>query len=222
LYRPPPRDSFRRNGEKDEPGCGIEPQTFTLSGRLLYQLSYPRLFLLRLTGFTYYTVTAADKNPKKNEIKKESVTCIGVFFCFLGALALSITAVLIFQGCILANTRVLPNDNCPSYPMDCFVLNQTSYLPISQNASFQCDPTNKTQFPSNIPDASALCFGWVIRQQTTKNILNRLGVCTGLIGLFTTMLAIVVYLGKSIKTLVLCTILILCCGVTCILLLFFK
>jgi hypothetical protein len=168
---------------------------------------------------------AAENNVKEKLSKtdKKSVLVITTLFCFLAALTLSITAVLIFEGCFLASTRLLPNDNCPDYPMDCFVFpNATAHDPISDSATFHCDPSNTTQFPSNMSDATAWCFGWIIRLQTTKDILDQLGVCTGLIGLFTTLLAVVIYLGRSKKTLVLCSIFILCCIVAVILLVFYK
>jgi len=137
-------------------------------------------------------------------------------------MTLSVTAVLIFQGCFLSNTRLLPNDNCPEYPMDCFVFNETKSQPISDNITFHCDPKNKTQFPIGVSDPTAWCFGWIIQLQTTKNVLDQLGVCTGLLGLFSTFLAIIVYLGRSIKTLILCFICIGSCIAATILLVFFK
>jgi hypothetical protein len=60
-------------------------------------------------------------------------------------------------------------------------------------------------------DTTAQCFGWIILEQTTKNVLDQLGVCTGLISLFTTLLAALIYLGRCIKTIVLSLLAILCC-----------
>ena len=146
------------------------------------------------------TQSVVSKPPKSD---KNTIDCVSVLLCILGTAALSIAAVLMFQGCFLVNARLVPNDDCPDYPVDCFVFNGTSPTPISQSPSFQCDPSNRTQFPSNLTDAIAYCFGWIIAKQTTKRFLDQLGVCTGLIGLFTTLLAIIVYLGRSIKSLVL-------------------
>ncbi|UJR29754.1 hypothetical protein I4U23_017302 [Adineta vaga] len=148
---------------------------------------------------------------------------IGFLFCLLGTMTLSITAILIFQGCVLANARVIPDSDCPEYPMDCFIFNETgTSSPINETVSFYCLPSNKTQFPSNLQDATGWCYGWIIRLQSTKKILDQLGVCSGLIGLFTTILAIIIYLGRTIKNLVLCSLIILSCLVTIILLPVFK
>jgi hypothetical protein len=163
--------------------------------------------------------TAVAKPPKA---KKKSTICVGCLLCLLGAMALSIAAVLIFQGCVLFNTRLLAGDNCPEYSLDCFVFNGTSGTPLSETPSFSCDPNNKTQFPMDLSNGVAHCFGWIIMKQTTKSFLDQLGVCTGLIGLFSTLLAVVVYLGKSIKSLILSIIFILCCVAAVILLVVFK
>lgn len=159
---------------------------------------------------------------QSNTPTKRVVNIIGGYFCFLAILTLTITAILIFQGCVLMNTRILPNDGCPDYPVDCFVFNGSSHEPINESISFHCNPTNHTYFPDNLSDPTALCFGWIIRLQTTKEILDQLGVCTGLLGLFTTLLAIIIYLGKTKKNLILCLIFIACCITTIVLLIVYK
>ena len=143
--------------------------------------------------------------------EKKSIQILSFLLCLIGIGTLAITVVLLFQGCALANTRVVANDNCPEYPVDCFILNKTGNNPISDHVSFRCDPLNTTQFPSNMTDTTAQCFGWIILEQTTKNVLDQLGVCTGLISLFTTLLAALIYLGRCIKTIVLSLLAILCC-----------
>lgn len=76
---------------------------------------------------------------------------IAFLFCLLGIMTLSITEILLFQGCILANERVFPDDDCPEFEMDCFIFNDTTSLssPINDSVSFHCFPNNKTQFPSH-------------------------------------------------------------------------
>ena len=166
------------------------------------------------------------ENVKNNKVAKPtkfSTKVIGGYFCFLAMLTLSLTAVLVFQGCILGNVRITPDDPCPTeYPYDCFVFNGTSRDPLTQDPTFRCDPKNTTQFPAGLINGTALCFGWIIRLQTTDNVLNQLGVCTGLLGLFTAILALIAFLGKSFLTLILCVIFIVCCVVAIALLLAFK
>ncbi|UJR06973.1 hypothetical protein I4U23_011261 [Adineta vaga] len=141
--------------------------------------------------------------PWLTQVKQKSVFYIGIFCCLLGGLILSITAVLMFQGCVLTDVRVLPDDDCPEYPMGCFVFTGSAFTPITQNATFLCESLSKAQFPVNITDATAWCYAWIIRYQSTKSVLDQLGVAIALIGFFTTMLAVVVYLGKCKKTIAL-------------------
>ena len=159
----------------------------------------------------------------ETELTKRAVKIISVFFCIFAIVALSLTAVLIFQRCVLANTRILPSDPCPdNYPMDCFVFNGTSRSPLSENVTFRCDPLNTTQFPVGLVNASASCFGWIFAYQSTENVLNQLGVCTGLLGLFTAMLALIIFLARSILSIILCSVFIACCVVAFILLLYYQ
>ncbi|CAF3712787.1 unnamed protein product [Adineta steineri] len=136
-------------------------------------------------------------------IKQKSIFYICIFCCLLGGMTLSITAVLLFQGCFLSSDRLLPGDDCPEYKSDCFIFGKSAISPITNNVSFYCKPLEKAQFGTNISDATAWCFGWIILQQTTKSVLDQLGIAIALIGFFTTMLAVVIYLGKCKKTLVL-------------------
>ena len=133
-----------------------------------------------------------------------------------------IAAILIFQGCFLLNTRLTPTDDCPDDPVDCFVFNGTSATPLSESPSFHCDPQNTTQFPLGLSNGVAHCFRWIFARQTTKKILDQLGVCTGLLGLFATLLAIVVYLGKSIKSLLISHLFLACIITAIVLLPYYK
>ena len=156
------------------------------------------------------------------QVKQRSIFYIGIFCCLLGGTILSITAILLFQGCFLANTRLLPGDACPDTPMDCFIFGKSAISPLSDNVSFFCEPLENAEFNTNISDATAWCYGWIIRLQSTKSVLDQLGVAIALIGFFTTMLAVMVYLGKCKKTVVLSIITIACCGSFIIALLVLK
>ncbi|UJR19513.1 hypothetical protein I4U23_022643 [Adineta vaga] len=155
-------------------------------------------------------------------IKQRSIFYIGIFCCLLGGMTLSITAVLMFQGCFLTDVRLIPGDNCPEYPMDCFVFAGNNFVPITHNATFLCQHMERAQFPNNISDVTAWCYAWIIRFQSTKSILDQLGIAIALVGFFTTMLAVIVYLGKSKKTVVLSILYISSCSGLIIILLIFK
>ncbi|CAF1239574.1 unnamed protein product [Adineta ricciae] len=173
--------------------------------------------------------TYDDQNSKslsldtnENQFKQRSTFYIGIFCCLLGGMILSITAVLMFQGCFLIDIRLVPGDNCPKYTMDCFVFEGSSFVPIAHNATFVCQYMNKAEFPADISDATAWCYAWVIRYQSVASVLDQIGIAIALIGFFTTILAIIVYLGKSIKTIIVSMIIISSCCALILLLLFFK
>ena len=163
-----------------------------------------------------------ESRQQRIDIKQKSLRYIGIFCCLLGGMTLSITAVLIFQGCFLMSARLEPDDDCPEYPTDCFVFDRTGLAPISSNVSFVCHRFEKATFPTNISGATAWCFGWILRLQSTKSVLDQLGVSIALIGFFTTMLAVIVYLGKCKKTIVLSIMFISSSGGIIIVLLVFK
>ncbi|CAF1507422.1 unnamed protein product [Adineta steineri] len=139
------------------------------------------------TGEEFINKRVIGIDPPKMEDdpnKKGSRRRIVVSFCILAIMIISTAAVLIFEGCFLANARLLPDDDCPDYPMDCFVFNRTADdQPIEQSASFHCLPSNKAQIPSSVSNGKAVCYGWIIKLQTTKNILDQFGIALGLFGL---------------------------------------
>ncbi|CAF1035773.1 unnamed protein product [Adineta steineri] len=71
-------------------------------------------------------------------------------------------------------------------------------------------------------DATAQCYGWIINKQSTKSVLNQLGECTGIFGLFTTLVAILTYLGKSKLTIAISVTLFAICGAGFVLSIIFK
>jgi len=169
----------------------------------------------------------ANGNPSQSTqqsvpVNQKSIFYIGIICCLLGGLTLSITAVLMFQGCFLTSARLAPGDDCPDYPVDCFIFGSSALFPITDNVSFYCESSEKAEFSTNASDATAWCFGWIIGKQTTESLLDKLGVAIALIGFFTTMLAVIVYLGKCKKTIGISIMFIASCGGCMIILLVYK
>ena len=187
----------------------------------------------RVVGVSEDDVGEEKKDDEKPKEKRTCPCCpkshcekvLGFLFCLIGSFALALAGVLIFQACILANTRVAPDEACPDdYPMDCFIINPdaSGHNSISDHASFRCYPLNKTQFPSHLSNATAQCFGWVISQQTTQDVLDQLGVCTGLLGLFSTLLALTICIDICCVGVTLAILFLLACVAGIILVAFFK
>jgi len=81
-----------------------------------------------------------------------------------------------FQGSFLTSTRVLSDDDCPEYLVECFIFEKKYFSPISNHPSFVCKYSLKVELNSNQSNATAWCYGWIIRFQTTKSILDQLGI----------------------------------------------
>ncbi|CAF4097921.1 unnamed protein product, partial [Rotaria magnacalcarata] len=84
-------------------------------------------------------------------------------------------------------------EQCPMYPMDCFIFPDTTIL-SSPIASYPCQPGRIGNF-SNFNGSFAWCYGWIIAQQSSLNVLNQLGLCSGLIGLFAIIFAFTFHVG---------------------------
>lgn len=166
-----------------------------------------KFVLERIIGIEPYKA----KNKDHSRVQRIVMQTMHFLFWLVSAGPLSISVLLLFQGCFLANARLYPNEDCPDYPMDCFVSTETDRV------RFYCDPSSKVEFPSNITGSIAWCYGFIIELQTTKNILDQLGMCSGLIGLFTTLLAIIVFLsGSKIGFVLSGTILLICAIALCV------
>ena len=106
--------------------------------------------------------------------------------------------------------------------MVCFIASAASHNAISENASFHCDPLNKTQFLDNFTNATALCFRCGPSLQMMKNVLDQLSICTSLLSLFSTLLVVIVCLGRTAIELILSIVLVGYCGAAEILVAYLK
>ncbi|CAM4749756.1 unnamed protein product [Rotaria magnacalcarata] len=88
---------------------------------------------------------------------------------------------------------MMDGEQCPMYPMDCFIFPDTTIL-SSPIASYPCQPGRIGNF-SNFNGSFAWCYGWIIAQQSSLNVLNQLGLCSGLIGLFAIIFAFTFHVG---------------------------
>ncbi|CAF3368360.1 unnamed protein product [Rotaria socialis] len=88
---------------------------------------------------------------------------------------------------------MMDDEPCPMYLMDCFIFPDTTIL-SSPIASYPCQPGRVGNF-SNFNGSFAWCYGWIIGQQSSLNVLNQLGLCSGLIGLFAIIFAFTFHVG---------------------------
>jgi hypothetical protein len=84
-------------------------------------------------------------------------------------------AILVFcDGCIITGVGILPNANCPSVgPLECTIW-ANPYFTI------KCKPGEVANF-TELEAFGGWCIGWIILEQSTSNILNQIGISTGLV-----------------------------------------
>jgi hypothetical protein len=104
-------------------------------------------------------------------------------FPFVSALGtcLLVSILVFLEGCVFSTRHVYSNKLCPERTPNCYLFKArfTSFRPIFE---FVCEPDQPT-IPSNMSASYAVCYGFVLPDQSTIDILNQLGVCTGILSL---------------------------------------
>ncbi|CAF4056755.1 unnamed protein product, partial [Rotaria sordida] len=92
---------------------------------VIYRLEKGKEFVIRrIIGIDTQEVVGEDDDAGKYQgiqtvtpTGKDHVRWVALSFAALAAMMLSFTVMTFFQGCFLANARLIPNDECPDYPM---------------------------------------------------------------------------------------------------------
>ena len=104
---------------------------------------------------------------------------------FVGGFTLAMALMVLFEGCVLASASIKNGDQCPDDPVTCFVFDNTSHSgPVSD---FECVPGNTSIVSSNA--TGVWCYGWIVRRNTVSRVINQIGICGGIIGVFGTLFA---------------------------------
>ncbi|CAF1095588.1 unnamed protein product [Adineta ricciae] len=89
------------------------------------------------------------------------------------------------EGCFLASITVYPDGPCPIYGlMECFHGSNFTYFP--------CTPGNTINF--TLYSNSATCFRWIARDASISNVVTQIGICTGLLTAFGSVVEVVIRL----------------------------
>ncbi|UJR19031.1 hypothetical protein I4U23_022161 [Adineta vaga] len=157
-----------------------------------------RNFLFKQVIGTHYV--RRDRNPAANEandtVEKietviyvefddaiESTNWTSCVSYFLTSSILATLLTIIFEGCVLASVGVVIGDPCPEYPVECFY----------GNYSFYCNPGDIAMSPSAAQEA--WCFGWILRYQTARDVIDVIGVSGGLLGIISSIMPLVYYIS---------------------------
>ena len=117
-----------------------------------------------------------------------------VIFIIYSSLIIAFMPVLLFNGCVLDSRAFIQHGICPEHSMDCFLFAKNTDL--SPIASFHCHPESRVNFSTTYPHSVIWCYSWILRDQTTKKVLDQIGICAGVTSVFATQFALIVYLSK--------------------------
>ena len=109
---------------------------------------------------------------------------VGVLFTFI--------TMTFFFGCIVTMEYYYSGDSCPSRSKDCFVF-ASSFTEVAPVDQFICNPGETIQTLNSTSYRYVACFGYEFGAQSTLEILNQLGICTGILSLFS---IIVIFLHR--------------------------
>jgi hypothetical protein len=188
--------------------------------------SSPKRFLIE----TVFGISLVGKDSKWTTVsiynidldhKPRDYSKIEWILAIITGLILSMMPVLVFEGLFLSSANVSPGNQCPSNTMDCFVF-ETKTVISSPIASFVCQSGNNAVYPNSTDGDFAWCYAWVINHQTTVAVLNQLGLCSGLIGLFATIFKATFEIRHYRVGLVIVLIIIVCLVIVLIVLSVFK
>lgn len=96
-----------------------------------------------------------------------------------------LVSVLVFiDGCIFSTKHIYGRRLCSDTSTFCYLFHTrfTSFTPFYQ---YECIPDTPV-IPDNVTANHAICYGVVLLEQTSIDILNQLGVCTGILSLIET------------------------------------
>lgn len=92
----------------------------------------------------------------------------------------SAISIVFLNQCILATVVLGVDQPCLDGTQNCYVFRSTWTLSVSK--SFVCSIAQPV-VPASSSGVMAVCWGYILSAQTAANILNQLGISTGLIGL---------------------------------------
>jgi hypothetical protein len=95
-------------------------------------------------------------------------------------LIFAIVNILFIDGCVISIDYLTPGQTCTDKPKDCFIFESRWSTMSSQ--SFVCD-SGEVGIPANSSVFCAVCYRYILGDQKAVDILNQLGICTGVITL---------------------------------------
>jgi hypothetical protein len=118
-----------------------------------------------------------DFHGTKMDLKESADRCKLIITLFL---IFCIVNILFIDGCVISIDYLTPGQTCSDKPKDCFIFESRTSTISSQ--PFICD-SGEVGIPVNSSVFCAVCFRYILGDQKAVDILNQLGICTGVISL---------------------------------------
>ncbi|CAF1468917.1 unnamed protein product [Adineta steineri] len=102
-------------------------------------------------------------------------------FIFALGMCFLVIILVFIEGCIFSTRHVYSTRLCSDRTPNCYLFKSqlTSFKPIY---NFICEP-DKPIIPSNMSASYAVCYGFVLPDQSSIDLLNQLGVCAGILSM---------------------------------------
>ena len=152
------------------------------------------LFKIPLTRLVSWLETVFEFKPIRNvgdqyvvidvcEDKFELTTTIWSRLPFVFTLGMCMLVVILvfIEGCIFSTRHVYSKKECSTRTPNCYLFKSdlSQFRPLYD---FICEP-GLPVIPSNMSASYAVCYGFVLPDQSSIDVLNQLGVCTGILEL---------------------------------------
>lgn len=108
---------------------------------------------------------------------------------FLTTAILTVFVMILFEGCILSTKSIILGKNCPDFDAHCFDTTNVIYA----LGPYVCTSGEKVDF--NISAQYVWCVGWVINQQDINSVLEKIGICGGLLGIISCIVPFIYYIS---------------------------
>ena len=152
----------------------------TVVGLILLKLPFPQFVSLLETifGFTHEgsienSSVAIDLCGDKFDLQKKLSNRLP-FILGVGA-AILISIVLFVDGCVFSTRRIYNTKECVTRTPNCYIFqsNVSKFQPVYE---FVCE-SDQPVIPSNMSHGFALCYGFVIFEQASIDVIYQMGLC---------------------------------------------
>lgn len=153
---------------------------------ILTKLPLKRFVSLLESVFHFRRVRNVGENYIVIEVCDDKFELVDTFmsrlpFVFAVGMCLLVAILVFIEGCIFSTRHVYSTRVCSTRTPNCFLFRSdlSAFKPLYQ---FVCE-ADKPVIPSNMSASYAVCYGFVLPDQSSIDILNQLGVCTGILSL---------------------------------------